>query len=68
MLSTAVIDQTGLSGKYYFELRYAWQDDPNVPYPNLFGAVRDLGLRLEKHKGPVEILVVEHIEKLPTEN
>jgi uncharacterized protein (TIGR03435 family) len=31
--------------------------------------VRDqLGLRLEKKKGQVEVLVVDHIEKTPTEN
>jgi uncharacterized protein (TIGR03435 family) len=28
----------------------------------------ELGLRLESRKGPVEVLVVDHIEKGPTEN
>jgi len=68
LLSTAVLDQTGLPGKYYFALRYAREDDPDVPYPNLFGAIRELGLRLDRHKGPVEMLVLDHIEKIPTEN
>lgn len=27
-----------------------------------------LGLRLEHRKGPLEILVVDHVEKTPTEN
>jgi uncharacterized protein (TIGR03435 family) len=27
-----------------------------------------LGLRLEAKKGPVDFLVVDHIEKLPTDN
>jgi uncharacterized protein (TIGR03435 family) len=32
-------------------------------------AVQDqLGLRLEAKRGPVEFLVVDHMEKLPTEN
>jgi uncharacterized protein (TIGR03435 family) len=36
--------------------------------PNLFTALREqLGLRLEKGKGPVDFLVVEHVEK-PSEN
>jgi hypothetical protein len=47
------LDQTGRSGSYYFALEFARED---------------LGLRLEKHKGPVEMLVVDHIEKTPTEN
>jgi uncharacterized protein (TIGR03435 family) len=37
--------------------------------PNLFAAVQEqLGLKLEKAKGPVEILVVDHAEKVPTGN
>jgi uncharacterized protein (TIGR03435 family) len=27
-----------------------------------------LGLRLEPRKGPIEILVIDHVEKTPTEN
>ena len=37
--------------------------------PTLLRALQDqLGLRLEPKKGPVEFLVVDHIEKLPTVN
>ena len=68
LLDTAVLDQTGLDGKYYFALQYATGDTPDAPLPDLFSAVKQLGLRLEKHKGPVEMLVVDHIEKFPTEN
>jgi uncharacterized protein (TIGR03435 family) len=68
MLSTEVLDQTGLSGKYYFAFRYGTDADPDVPYPGLTGAIRDLGLRLEKRKGPVEMLVVDHMETVPVGN
>jgi uncharacterized protein (TIGR03435 family) len=27
-----------------------------------------LGLKLEKRKGPVEILVIDHVERVPTDN
>ena len=37
--------------------------------PDLKQALRDqLGLRLVEKKGPVEFLLVKHIEKLPAEN
>ncbi len=69
LLATAVIEQTGLTAKYYFEFDYATGNSTaDVPLPDLFSAVKELGLKLEKHKGPAEILVVDHIEKTPTEN
>jgi uncharacterized protein (TIGR03435 family) len=37
--------------------------------PDIFGAVQaQLGLKLEAKKGPVEMIVIDHIEKIPTEN
>jgi len=45
--------------------------DPGAPepLPDIFSALQSqLGLKLEKQKVPVEILVVDHIEKTPTGN
>jgi uncharacterized protein (TIGR03435 family) len=37
--------------------------------PNLFSALQEqLGLRLEQRKGPVDLLVIDHLEKAPVEN
>jgi len=62
-----VVDQTGLPGKYDFRLD--WTPDTGVcadqsaDKPSIFTAMRQqLGLVLKSTKGPVEILVVDHIE------
>jgi uncharacterized protein (TIGR03435 family) len=34
----------------------------------MFAAVQQLGLKLEQRKAPMEMIVVDHAEKIPTEN
>lgn len=72
-----VHDQTGLTGPYDFHLEYAppMQLGPNresdaaaaeeAARPSLPTALQDqLGLKLEPTKGPIDVLVIEHIERL----
>ena len=64
-----VTDETGLSGKYYLGFEFAQENHPpDVDLPTIFPALQDLGLKLEKRKGPVDVLVIDHVEKTPTEN
>ena len=35
---------------------------------SLFNNVQQLGLKLEPRKAPVDLIVIDHLEKLPTEN
>ncbi len=76
-LNEPVIDQTGVEGKYNFDLN--WTSDEQMIFTGqpmywpagsrLFSAMRDqLGLNLEPGKGPVEVLVIDKAEKTPTEN
>jgi uncharacterized protein (TIGR03435 family) len=66
-----VLDRTGLSGEYSFEL-YFTPDGANPgddAEPGIFDALREqLGLRLEAGRGPVELLIVDRAEKVPTGN
>jgi bla regulator protein BlaR1 len=70
MLQHQVSDSTGLTGEYDFTLR--WTPDQTVvdePGPSVFTALQEqLGLKLESRKGPVEVLVIDHVERTPTEN
>jgi uncharacterized protein (TIGR03435 family) len=44
-------------------------DSPDNPGPTIFAALQEqLGLKLESKKGMVDIVVIDHIEKTPTEN
>jgi uncharacterized protein (TIGR03435 family) len=70
-----VVDATGLAGVYDIELRFGaptpWQAGPPglaLPRgPAPIGAVRDqLGLILELTKSPIDVLVIDHVEKEPT--
>jgi uncharacterized protein (TIGR03435 family) len=73
-----VIDQTGLSGRFNYFLDIAayvteeMRKGPGPP-PEASSIVAQaiqaqLGLRLDSKKVPVEVLVIDHIEKTPSEN
>lgn len=64
-----VVDKTGIAGNYDFKLSYAPANDPNSSLPSLFTALQEqLGLKLESQKVPVDHLVIDHADKIPTEN
>jgi uncharacterized protein (TIGR03435 family) len=72
MLDRPVSDMTELGGLYDVDLEWSADeaiganfDDP----PSLFTVLQEnLGLRLDRRKTPVELYVIDHVERLPTEN
>ena len=69
-----VLDDTGLTGNYDFELtfepprREPAAETPGtairVEGPSIFEAVQEqLGLKLEPRRGPVQFLVIDHVER-----
>jgi len=67
-----VVDMTGIKGQYEFQLDFAAETDgaatPVDPAHSVFDAFKQYGLRLEARKAPIEMLIVTHLEKEPTEN
>jgi uncharacterized protein (TIGR03435 family) len=78
-----VIDQTGFTGTFDLHLKFtpdqatqglpggalsATPPDPDPSRPNIFEALQEqAGLKLTSSKGPVEVLVIDHVER-PTAN
>jgi uncharacterized protein (TIGR03435 family) len=76
-----VVDRTGLTGTFDIDLRWmpdsAFTDRSQSAAPSpaldsneppLFTAIQEqLGLKLERTKGPVDVLVIDHVEQ-PTPN
>jgi len=71
----AVVDRTGLTGNWEFELAFAAEVPPGAlppgveppavdpDAPNLFTAIQEqLGLKLDSTKGPVEVLVIDSVQ------
>jgi uncharacterized protein (TIGR03435 family) len=73
-LSEMVVNNTGIDGVYDFELRWindleSGCDAGGNPAPSLYTALQEtLGLRLQSQKVPVDMVVVDHANRVPTEN
>lgn len=73
VLKRPVHDNTGLQGKFDLKLNFAPLNAPanslDSSLPSVFTAVQEqLGLKLEPAKVSVQMLVIDHADRLPTEN
>jgi uncharacterized protein (TIGR03435 family) len=73
-----VVDKTGLTGRYDFDLEFTPDESqfggaglkgtPESTKPDLFTAMQQqLGLKLEATRGPIDTIVIDHVER-PAEN
>ena len=76
-----MIDKTGIQGRY--DITLSWTPETNADSagsstdstapspetgPSIFTALQEqVGLKLDSARGPVEVLVIDHVE-MPTEN
>jgi len=76
-LGCPIEDHTGLTGRYNFQLE--WSPDESQPNslgepgdpngPSIFAAIQEqLGLKLQPKKFPIEMFVIDHLNRLPTAN
>jgi uncharacterized protein (TIGR03435 family) len=71
-----ILDETGLPGRYDFDLDFMQYRDLAVSgpgraidmTPSVNKALQPLGLRLDEKRRTIEVLVIDHAEKVPTEN
>jgi len=64
-----VVDGTGLKGKYDFRMMWSPGNDRSADGPPFLNALESqLGLKLEQKQTQIETLVVDHADKLPSEN
>jgi uncharacterized protein (TIGR03435 family) len=73
IVNAPVVDQTGLTGKYDITVDIAKYMEQlgrkEEAVALVLVAIQDeLGLKVESRKTPVDLLIVDHAEKVPTEN
>jgi len=69
VLGQVVTDETGLKGDYDIKLDYAPMEATDSSLPWISTAVEEqLGLKLVKQKVPVEMFVIDRVDRVPTEN
>jgi uncharacterized protein (TIGR03435 family) len=77
-VSAPIVDRTGLAGVFDIDLEYTPSNEltrvvdstlePNARGVSIFTAVQEqLGLKLQPAQGPVEVLVIDSVER-PTPN
>jgi len=63
-----VVDKTGLDRYYDIQLNYSVDESLPDAGPSIFAALEEqLGLKLEARKGPIDVVVIDRVER-PSED
>jgi len=65
-LGRPVLDKTGLTGTYDFPINWSvYMNDPALPEDEgaIFDALKEVGLQLHPATGPIDTIVIDHVEK-----
>ncbi len=69
------VDLTGVTGRFDFVIHYATrgrspllEPSAEIPGPTLFQAPESVGLSLQPRRAPIEVLVVDAVNKTPVGN
>ena len=62
---------TGIEG--FFDVDLRWKPDdlsatPNDDRPTIFAALHEIGLKLQSKKVVAEVIVIDHVERTPSDN
>jgi uncharacterized protein (TIGR03435 family) len=76
LIDRPVVDKTGITGPFDIPLDFGriagpggrGGDGPMPPLVRLTDSIDALGLKLHPAKGPFDVIVIDHIERTPTEN
>jgi uncharacterized protein (TIGR03435 family) len=78
VLDRPIVDQTGITGRWDFSLKWTPDDsqfggmgakippstDTADAPPNLYTAIQEqIGLKLEATKAPADVIIIDHVEK-----
>jgi uncharacterized protein (TIGR03435 family) len=68
-----VVDLTGIKGAYDFRLEWSVPraeaaDTSDLSSSTIFDAMAQIGLKLERRKRPVSVIVIDRVERVPTGN
>jgi uncharacterized protein (TIGR03435 family) len=63
-LGRPVVDRTGLSGPFDLELTWSPDQTADTAGPSIFTAIQEqLGLKLESQRAPIEVMVIDRLER-----
>lgn len=69
LVDRPVVDNTGLDGRFAFQFDYGpVPGSPDTPPIRIVDSLAALGLKLVPVTRPVQTVVIDHIERMPTQN